>query len=60
MIKLPLGGKKETNKQLVNKEIEQLHMALFKTKLTVSARYYMYLTKKKLQNFFTVAKNSTV
>ena len=22
MIKLPLGGKKETNKQLVNKEIE--------------------------------------
>ena len=28
-------------------------MALFKSKLTVSARYYMYATKKKkLENFF--------
>lgn len=51
MIKLPLGGKKETNKQLVNKEIEQLHMALFDSKLTVSARYYMYLTKKNFRTF---------
>ena len=30
-------------------------MALFKSKLTVSARYYMYATKKKnLRTFFTV------